>query len=67
MRILDTAEGVNGGVIVRSESLATCGFNHKAEADRRAKGEGGEGGLLVVSEAEWTLKAVVGCSWRAAE
>ena len=41
-RILEAADGVNGGVRVRRESLVDCAFKEATEADRRANGDGVE-------------------------
>jgi hypothetical protein len=41
-RILETADGVNGGVRVRRESLVDWAFKEAVEVDRRASGDGVE-------------------------
>jgi hypothetical protein len=41
-RILEAADGVNGGVRVRRESLVDCAFKEAVEVDRRVSGDGVE-------------------------
>jgi hypothetical protein len=41
-RTEESAEGVNGVVKVKRESLVECAFKEVAEADRRGNGEGVE-------------------------
>jgi hypothetical protein len=41
-RILETADGVNGGVRVRRESLVDWAFKEAVEVDRRVNGGGVE-------------------------
>ena len=50
-RILETADGVNGGVRVRRESLVDCAFKEAVDADRRANGDGVELGMCSLAGA----------------
>jgi hypothetical protein len=55
-RTVETAEGVNGGVSVRSESLVDCAFKEAADADRRGNGECVElGECSLAGRFDWLL------------